>query len=392
MTDMIAHAREVFRTRFKAEPAVYGAAPGRVEVLGNHTDYNDGFILSAAIDRHTVVCGRAVPEEMGILHSETFDTTESFPLGTLEKTETPFWPNYLKGVIAEVRKAVPTAAIGGFEAVVVTDVPIGAGLSGSAALEVAFGHFLQQLFAFPMDELQMAFACKAAENNFVGVKCGILDQFSSCHGRKDHLIFLDVRYIEQSEHIPLGGDIEIVLANTHAQHDLADGVYNSLQEDCFVAAEHFRRKMGDHVTHLRDITMEDFQRYSEGLPTHVIKRARHVVKENQRVLKAVEGLREKDLHMMRQLMLASHASSRDDFGNSCPELDLMVGCALGLPGFHGARLSGGGFGGITVNLVEADKAVVFAEEIARRYQAATTIHPDVHICRVVDGAHGAAYE
>jgi galactokinase len=389
---MIEHAREVFRSRFHAEPAACGVAPGRVEVLGNHTDYNDGFILSAAIDRYTVVCGRAVPEEMGILYSETFDTTETFPLGTLEKTETPFWPNYLKGVIAEVRKAVPTAAIGGFEAAIVTDVPIGAGLSGSAALEVAFGYFLQQLFAFPMDELRMAFACKAAENNFVGVKCGILDQFSSCHGRKDHLVFLDVRYIEQSEHIPLGEDIEIVLANTHAQHDLADGVYNSLQEDCFVAAEHFRRKMGEQVTHLRDITMEDFQRHAEGLPTHVIKRARHVVKENQRVLKAVEGLREKDLHMMRQLMLASHASSRDDFGNSCPELDLMVGCALGLPGFHGARLSGGGFGGITVNLVEADKAHVFAAEIARRYEAATGIHPDVHVCRVVDGARGAALD
>ncbi len=381
-------AVEQFKKTFGAAPAAAGIAPGRVEVLGNHTDYNEGFVLAAAIDRHTVVCGRAVDGETATVHAHSFDATAGFSVKSPKKTEENSWINYLAGVADQlVWKGV---RLRGFEAVVVSNVPLGAGLSSSAALEVATAMFLQELFPYEMTPLKLARLCQAAENEFVGVNCGILDQFSSIMGKADHLIFLDCRDLDQFAHIPLGAEMKLVLAHTRAEHELADGVYNRLREDCFAAARYFDGKIPATVTHLRDVTIADYETHKSDMPDGMKKQTRHIVTENGRVKRAIRALKHGALKELGECLLRSHASSRDDFGNSCAELDLMVECARDLPGCYGARLSGGGFGGCTVNLVAAEKAEAFSAELARRYEAKTGIQPELHVCRAVDGARGVS--
>ena len=269
-----------------------------------------------------------------------------------------------------------------------SDVPLGAGLSSSAALEVATAMFLGQIYPFEMGRLELALACQAAENDFVGVNCGLLDQFSSIMGEDGQLIFMDFREPEKSRCIPLGNDVELVLANTNAAHDLAEGTYNRLREDCFAAAKFFADKCSHSVTHLRDVSVDTFEEHAQDMSPENMKRAKHIVTENARVLRAVDALGRGETRVMGECMLQSHASSRDDFGNSCAELDAMVECAKSLEGCYGARLSGEGFGGCTINLVAADKAQDFARELTGRYQERTGIEPEMHICQAVGGAVG----
>jgi galactokinase len=385
--DVVSSAIEDFQNVFGEPPAAFGCAPGRVEVLGNHTDYNEGFILSAAINRFLVVCGRAVPGDTAKVYSRTFNAGDSFSVSAPNKTQSNFWINYMAGVVAELRQA--GLPIGAFNALVLGDVPLGAGLSSSAALEVATAMFLRQIYPYEMERVRIALTCQAAENKFVGVNCGILDQFSSVMGKQDHLIFLDCRDLTKFDTIPLGADVELVLAHTNAHHELADGTYNRLREDCFAAARHFAGAIPSRkITHLRDLSQSEFEKHRTGLAEPTMRRARHIVTENERVLRGVEALRKGDRKMMGQMMLASHASSRDDFGNSCHELDIMVECAQGLKGYYGSRLSGGGFGGCTVNLVAAGQAEAFARDLAGHYQKKTGIRPDMHLCKAVAGARG----
>jgi len=384
---ILEQARQAFAEVFGAPATAAGVAPGRVEVLGNHTDYNEGFILSAAIDRHIVVAGRRAPGASARVHAAAFKKTVEFPVAAPAKNEADFWVNYVAGVVAALaRRGVE---VGGFEAVIDGDVPLGSGLSSSAALEVATLKLLQTLYPFAMDGIQASLTAQEAENQFVGVNCGILDQFSSAMGAKDQLIFLDCRDLAAYKHVPMGAGAQLVLANTNAKHALADGTYNRLRESCFAAARYFAEKLpGRKITHLRDVTVEDFERLSAGLPEETAKRAKHVITENARVLAGVEGLKNGDLAAMGRCMDGSHRSSRDDFGNSCPELNAMFDCAEGLPGLYGRRLSGGGFGGCTVNLVAAGAAEEFAAKLAERYAARTGIQPQMHLCRADDGAKG----
>lgn len=376
-----------FENTFAEKAECYGCAPGRVEVLGNHTDYNEGYILSAAIDRHIVVCGRRVEGTGARVYSRSFNTGVTFDTAKPEKVTDQFWVNYMQGVVEQLNNK--GIEIGGFEAMLSGNVPLGAGLSSSAALEVATLLFLQQLFGFSMEKVDVALTCQAAENQFVGVNCGILDQFSSCMGKEDELIFLDCRDLSKFDNIPLGSDVELVLANTNAHHELADGTYNRLREGCHSAAEYLAGVLDHPVTHLRDVSVDEFEAHQTNMNEAERNLARHIVYENDRVLKGVEALRQGDRKTMGEMMLASHASSRDSFGNSCSELDTMVKCAQGLPGYFGSRLSGGGFGGCTVNLVEVDKAEEFADELARRYKEKSGLEGEMHICKAVDGAVGA---
>ncbi|MBN2712906.1 MAG: galactokinase, partial [Planctomycetes bacterium] len=327
MLKIIEPAIQDFESTFGEKATAWGCAPGRVEVLGNHTDYNEGFILSAAIDRHIVVCGRAIEGDTAKVYSRTFNTGESFSVSDPKQTTQNFWINYVEGVVDQLQKQ--GIKLGGFEAVLMGDIPLGSGLSSSAALEVATCLFLQQLFPFEMDMVKVALTCQAAENNFVGVNCGILDQFSSCMGKKDELIFLDCRDLAKYDNIPLGAGVELVLANTNAKHELADGTYNRLRENCFDAAKHYNEKLDKDVTHLRDVTVDEFEEHLHSLDADTGKRAKHVVTENERVLKGVEALRKGDRKTMGEMMLGSHRSSQHDFGNSCKELDVMVDCAEG---------------------------------------------------------------
>ncbi len=387
--ELVEKARDTFKHVFGGDATACGVAPGRVEVLGNHTDYNEGFILAAAIDRHIVICGRKVAGDKATVYAGAFSDKETFALNALKKQERNFWVNYIQGVVEQLQNA--GIKLGGFEAVIDGDVPLGSGLSSSAALEVATLYFLKQLYPFSMDAIKIALTCQAAENQFVGVNCGILDQFSSAMGKTDHLIFLDCRELAKYSHVPLGTEAELVLANTNAKHSLADGTYNRLRESCFTAAKYFSGKLEKKVTHLRDVTFAEFEKNIAGLEEVAGRRAKHIVTENERVLRGVEALKKGDLKTMGECMLGSHRSSQYDFGNSCTELDAMVDCAQGLPGLYGCRLSGGGFGGCTVNLVAKDKAESFAQELAKRYEAKTGIKPQMHICRAGEGAFGRSF-
>lgn len=382
---LIDKALDDFECVFGEKPVAWGCAPGRVEVLGNHTDYNEGFILSAAIDRRIVVCGRPIEGDHIKVYSRNFGSGETFGVNELSMTTSNFWVNYMEGVIDQLQKQ--GVAIGAFEALVLGDIPLGAGLSSSAAIEVATALFLKELYPYEMEPVDIALMCQRAENHFVGVNCGILDQFSSVMGKENHLIFLDCRDLTKVDHLPLGDEVELVLANTLATHELADGTYNRLRENCFEASKYFDSKMGS-VTHLRDVTLADFEKHSGDMDDEMRRRARHVVTENERVITGVDALKSGDLARMGECMFGSHLSSRDDFGNSCDELDSMVELARDLPGCCGSRLSGGGFGGCTVNLVKSSEAEAFSKELSERYHARTKIKPEMHICRAVDGARG----
>lgn len=361
---------------------VVGTAPGRVEVLGNHTDYNDGFILAAAIDRHIVFAGAPAAGDAATVHSTAFAEQHSFSTAAPQRDASRPWCDYVMGVVDELRRA--GHAVGGFAAAIAGDVPLGAGLSSSAALEVAAARFLTTAFGIELSTREMALLCQRAENNFVGMNCGILDQWSSLHGAAESLIHLDCRSLE-TRSLPLGAGVELVIANTRACHELVDGTYNRLREACFAAAAFFAaRKPG--VTHLRDVSVADLERWGGDLPPAVRGQAEHVIRENDRVERGVAALEAGDLETLGRLMKESHASSRDTFGNSCAELDTMVGLASELPGCYGCRLSGGGFGGATINLVAAQQAEAFAAELARRYEGKTGITPEMHITQAVAGA------
>ncbi len=384
--ELIQIAAQTYTEQFGGEAEFCGVAPGRVEVLGNHTDYNEGFILSAAIDREIVLCGSKVPGTTGTVYATSFGCKDSFDITAPKLQQENFWINYIQGVVNELNKL--GIKLGGFNAVLDGNVPLGAGLSSSAALEVATIYLLKSLFGFEMDPIQIALTAQAAENSFVGMNCGILDQFSSTMGKRDHLVYLDCRNLQQYRHIPLGANIELVIANTKAEHSLVDGAYNRLRECCFSASEYFAEKLSPKtVTHLRDVSVEEMTSASSGLEPDVLKRAKHIITENQRVVDGVTALENGNLYKMGECMNLSHISSRDDFANSCHELDIMYDCAEGIDGLYGRRLSGGGFGGCTVNLVAADQAEAFAQELALRYKEKTGIDAEMHICKTWDGAH-----
>jgi len=371
-----------------AQPQALGIAPGRAEILGNHTDYNEGFILAAAIDRHIVVAGRRSSGSTSRVASEKFAGLIEFQAGTPppKKAGDEAWANYLLGVVDEFAKI--GVNVGAFDAYVTGDVPAGSGASSSAALEMATAKLLQRLFpetASKLSQIDVIKACKAAENNFVGMGCGILDQFSSGMGKAGQLVHLDCRDLSYG-YVPLTG-ARLVLANTHAPHQLVDGKYDELRRACFDAAETLQKAMpSKRLTHLRDVTVEEFETHEEALPRKSSSCARHIVYENDRVQKVIMGLRSNDLQALGEAMSASHASSRDDFGNSCKELDIMFDCAEGIPGMLGRRLMGGGFGGCTINLVVEQHAESFQATLAARYRQKTGTEPTILICNTSNGA------
>lgn len=379
-----------FEEVYGEKPTALGIAPGRIEVLGNHTDYNEGLVLSAAIDRYIVVAGRLRSDGVIRLSSQEFPGVVEVrgELVAKDKGDPNAWANYVLGVVVELRKL---CAVGGFDAHVVSGIPTGAGVSSSAALEMATAKLLQRLFpdtAGELGDIAVIQACKAAENNFVGMGCGILDQFSSGKGRAGQLMRLDCRSLD-TDFAPLVG-VRFVLANTRAPHALVDGKYEELRRLCFAACDKIRESSQDtRISHLRDVDEAAFQRHGAGLSEAERKRASHIVYENARVSEGVAALRSGDLGALGAAMSRSHASSRHDFGNSCPELDQMVDAAQGLDGFLGGRLMGGGFGGCTINLAEESKAESFAAALTERYQTATSIEPSMLIVNTADGAHHA---
>jgi len=354
-------------------------APGRAELLGNHTDYNEGFVMSIAVDKGTTVSGQSRADDKIILSTGQFAHPFQTDLENIKPQDGEnSWVNYPLGVVDELLKR--GLRLGGFEMSISSNLPLGAGLSSSAALEVSTALFLQKLFGFPMDRLDIAKVCQAAENNFVGVKCGLLDQISSLYGKKDHAIFIDCRSLE-IDNIPLSTDTCFVIAHSNVKHSLVAGEYNERRASCEAAAA----ELG--VKALRDADRLLLENKLPDKGSLAYKRAMHVVGENERVIASISKLREGQITPLGEAMFASHASSIKYFENSCMELDILVDLARKLPGCLGARLSGGGFGGATINLVEKKSAASFISNLHDQYKAATGIEPLVFECTAANGAH-----
>jgi galactokinase len=380
---------ERHRQRFNADPAFIARAPGRVNLLGEHVDYNDGFVLPAAINRATWVAfspaeGNQSTLVAADLSEEVSFSPENLPTKTRsDGTELPEWAKYVAGVmwaLSSAGHATPT-----LNAVFGSNVPRGAGLSSSAALELAFAVAWQKLGNWTLPPMDLALLCQRAENIFAGVNCGIMDQFSSACGEPDRLLFLDCRSLTWQT-APLPANVVIVIADTSVRRSLASGgAYNERRASCEEAVRLLSEKLpGIHS--LRDVTLEDFNRLSSNLPELVAKRAAHVVNEIQRSQNVLKLLESGDMAQFGKLMNECHASLRDLFEVSCPELDVMVAIGQALPGCYGARLTGAGFGGCSVNLVAAEAAQAFSDALATGYEQQTGRHPEIYICRASGGA------
>ena len=359
------------RAIFRDVTPVSGYAPGRVELLGNHTDYNQGVVLAAAIDRGLTVTGTQRDDGQIRLSSKLINAAITASLSKLHPRTEDRWANYALGVVEQFRAA--GHAIGGFTAEVSGDVPAGAGLSSSAAFEVATAGFLMGLHDFRVDPLEVARLCQRAENHFVGVQSGLLDQVTSVFGRADHLVYLDCRS-EDIQTIPFPTGLVMIIAQSHGKHELLQSLYNQRRAECAAAA----KALG--VASLREVTAAQLEIEGPKIEPILRRRAAHIVGENDRVLRAVaimkSGGKPDDFGA---LLNASHESSRTNFENSTVELDRLVEIARSVPGVFGSRLTGGGFGGATITLAEDARAAEVVDQL-RPHAAA------VFVCRAADGA------
>jgi galactokinase len=369
-------------TRFGAAPAVF-VAPGRVNLIGEHTDYAEGVVLPAAIDFATLAAISPRSDGKIVLYSENYSQERTFEAAALPRAAQQHWTDYPIAVTAIL--AGEGHAIPGFSLSIWGDVPLGSGLSSSAALEVATALAVLSLLGVSYPGPVLARLCQRAENEFVGANCGIMDQFISANGAKDHALLLDCRDLS-FKLAPIPADVALVIANTMVKHSVAGGDYATcraqVEAACSVIASH-----RPEVRFLRDATVEDLEKWGHEMRPMELKRARHVITENLRTVAAAEALIRGDLAELGRLMAEAHTSYSQDFEASCMEADAMVALAQDLPGLIGARLTGGGFGGCTINLVEQSHAVSFAQALAARYAAHIGIAPQIHICHASGGAH-----
>lgn len=373
--------RSIHVVRFGAEPKVF-AAPGRVNIIGEHTDYAEGFVMPAAIDFATLVGISPRTDGKVVIYSRNFDEEREFQSESLPVTASHHWSDYPLGVLAIL--AGEGNSIPAFSLSIWSDVPLGSGLSSSAALEVATALAVCSLLGVDYPRPVLARLCQRAENEFVRSACGIMDQFISANGKKDHALLLDCRDLSYRL-APIPADVAIVIANTMVKHAVTGGEYASRRAQVEEAAAVIGRHRPE-VKFLRDATLEDLKKWGGEMSPEAVKRARHVISENERTVAAADALLRDDRKELGKLMEEAHWSYSRDFEASCAEADAMVELAQDLPGLIGARLTGGGFGGCTVNLVEADHAGEFAAELGRRYVTRTGIEPQIHICRASEGA------
>ncbi len=371
-TDLIEQARQAFIARFGPEPEAVGVAPGRVELLGNHTDYNEGFVLTAAIDRGIAVAGccREAPR-IRIASPAMGDSLVTFDPDKLERDENARWTDYIKGVIQQLNQA--GNPIGGFDAVVVSDVPVGGGVSSSAALLVSAAQFLLSLYPhiLAVDSMGLAKLCRRAENEFVGAPVGLLDQFSSVFGKAGHALFLDCR-TEEWRAVSLPSEsARILIADTGVKHDLAaGGGYRERRAQCEEAARWFAaREPGIHVKTLRDVTADMLEAHCADMDPVLEKRARHIVYENVRVEMGATALETGNIPAFGETMSNTHESCRRFFENSCEEVDALVEIAQKQEGVYGAKLSGGGWGGCAVILHAPDATEELSAALTEGYRA-----------------------
>lgn len=381
----ITEIKKVFHEQFpEAENPIVVSAPGRVNLIGEHTDYNDGFVLPMAIDAKITLVGSLRNDNQVHLYSLNFNKKSRFNLDDFGQSKRNPWSDYIRGVCAMFLK---TTKIQGMNIVLYGDIPQGAGLSSSAALEIGTALLITNLNNLDSQPVELVKLAQRAENEFVGVKCGIMDQFISMLGAQDHVLFLDCRSLDyQLVPAPFtDNNASIVVVNSAVKRGLVDSEYNLRRAQCNEAVTKLKRDLPDIVA-LRDVTIDHLDLINQ-LEGDLTKRARHVVTENQRVVDAVKELKSGNLKQFGQLMNESHISLKDDFEVSCPELDLLVELAQSVPGTYGARMTGAGFGGCIVTLVDNNSLFEFENKVVAEYRRKTKLEPEIFIYNPSQGAH-----
>jgi galactokinase len=372
-----------FEQRFRQTPQVF-RAPGRVNLIGEHTDYNDGFVMPAAIEFSTWVAASPRKDDTFVVASQEFHDQFEFSLAEPSLRQRR-WTDYVQGVAVTLKAA--GLEFPGANLLISSDVPMGAGLSSSAALEVATGFALLQLGGSKPDLVQLAKLCQRAENEFVGTRCGIMDQFVSCLAEQGHCLMIDCRSLQYSK-LPVPERCALVICNTMVRHELASGEYNVRRRQCEEGLDILRRFV-PQARSLRDISLQQLEQHAGELPEILYRRCRHVITEIQRVIDAATALDKDDLEQFGKLMRQSHLSLQNDYEVSCPELDLMVEIASHQTGVYGARMTGGGFGGCTINLAKREAAQQVVERVAAEYQQRTGIHPEIYVSAAAGGVSPA---
>jgi galactokinase len=367
-------------------PAHLYAAPGRVNLIGEHTDYSGGFVMPAAIDFHTLVAISPRTDGRFLAHSVNFNERIDKPIEELLAGRAKSWSDYPAGVLWALReKGIDVSR--GFSLTIAGNVPLGAGLSSSASVEVATALAVLGTLGVTLPLSEIALLCQRAENAFVGANVGIMDQFVICCGAEDHAVMIDTRFLTYTL-APIPSDVRIVICNSMVKHSLAegDGGYNTrraeMEQGLLILQKH-----RPEIVALRDATMEDLAKWGSEMTEKSLRRCRHVITEDDRVLAALLAFQNNDLTRFGELMHQAHVSFRDDFEASCPEIDILVDLANKQPGCFGARLTGGGFGGCTVNLVAAGHTAAFTSAMRAGYLAATGITAEIYTSRASAGAH-----
>lgn len=374
---------QLFEQKYAKKPELTVYAPGRVNIIGEHTDYNDGFVMPCAINYGTAISGAKRDDGVFNVYAADLDASDSFSLQQEICRSEHKWQNYVRGVVYFIQQRCPEFRQGA-DLVISGNVPLSSGLSSSASLEVAVGKFCQQLGNLSLTHTEIALIGQKAENQFVGANCGNMDQLISALGQEDHLLMIDCRSL-QTQATPVPHNVAVMIVNSNVKHDLVTGEYNTRRQQCEKAAEFFGVKA------LRDVSVAQFKEKEAeltALDAEVAKRARHVVTENQRVLEAVEALNQGDIPRLGELMGQSHSSMRDDFEITVPEIDYLVELAQQAIGSEGgARMTGGGFGGCIVAIAPTEKVEAVRQIIVDNYEKRTGIKETFYVCTASAGVH-----
>ncbi|HTZ67318.1 MAG TPA: galactokinase [Roseiarcus sp.] len=369
-----------FAYRFGRVPTV-SRAPGRVNVIGEHTDYNDGFVMPAALEFATLTAASRRPDRRLTVYSMIMDETREFDLDS-PPAASGDWSDYVLGVALMLEMS--GRRLSGADLIIWSDVPIGAGLSSSAALEVSVAHALLTASGLPFDPIAIAKICQQAENDFVGMRCGVMDQYISCYGVAGHALVIDCRSLA-SRDVAIASNLRLLIANSRVRHQHAGGEYNLRREACEEGVRLLSRYLGP-IKALRDVTPKQLDAKRRKLPELVYRRCRHIVTENARVLEAARALEAGDFVACGRAMNASHASMRDDFEITCPEVDMLAGLARTVKGVYGSRMTGGGFGGCTVSLIEVSAVDKASQILIDGYRIAMGLDTEIFVCAPSDGA------
>jgi galactokinase len=371
-----------FVARYEAEPTVWVRAPGRVDLMGSHTDYNLGYVLTLPINRDTWIAARPRPDRVARVHSLNVNSESSFSLDAITHDEASPWANYVRGVAAILQ--AEGYALTGFDGLAHSTVPLSSGLSSSAALEAATAALFQALDGWEIEPIRLALLCQRAENEFVGMNCGILDQYTSILGQAGNALLLDCRDLT-SRPVALPGDMQVVICDTRAKRELTGSEYGERRAQC----EEGTRLLAcfyPGVTALRDVTLAQFEAHEADLTPVVARRCRFIIEENERVLRLADALPKRDRAAIDSLMAASYAGARDLYEIGSPEMAAMIKAMLSAPGVIGARQAGAGFGGCMVAAVSTKDVATFEQHVRQSYKATTGIEPEVYPVRAAAGA------